>query len=364
MKTSVASNERTGKTTDRVVPAPRIPAERVLIVLFGAIGDVVRALPLAGRIRSAYPGARIAWAVEPMSAPLLEDHPAIDEAIVFRRPEGAPAFLRFLDDVRRRRFDLVIDLQRHLKSGLVSFATRARVRVGFHRANSKEGNWVFNTEHVPPQPHWSSKLGQYLAFARHLGIEDEAIDFDLRLREDEERRVDELLGGLRGPFAAAFVGSSWESRWWWPEATAEVAEALASRHGLETVLLGAPSETELARQVSARAAAATLDLSGRTTLRDLIGIFRRASIAFGPDSGPMHLAAAVGRRVVSLWGATSPFRSAPHASEHLALVGHVACHPCYLRRCPVDRPCMREIKPAAVLARIEHALAEVSREPS
>jgi lipopolysaccharide heptosyltransferase II len=364
MKTSIASNEHTGKEPDRVVPAPRTPAERVLIVLFGAIGDVVRALPLARRLRNAFPRARITWAVEPMAAPLLEEHPAIDEAIVFRRPEGAPAFLRFLGDVRRRRFDLVIDLQRHLKSGVVSFATRAPVRIGFHRANSKEGNWVFNTEHVPPQPRWSSKLGQYLAFARHLDIEDESIDFGLRLRGDEERRVDELLGRVTGRFAAAFVGSSWESRWWWPEATAEVAEALAARHGLETVLLGAPSETELARQVSARSPAATHDLSGLTTLRDLIGIFRRATVAFGPDSGPMHLAAAVGRPVVSLWGATSPFRSAPHGSEHLALVGHVACHPCYLRRCPVDRPCMREIKPAAVLARIEHALADVAGVPS
>src|SRR6185369_3326325 len=103
----------------------RVPAERILIVLLGAIGDVVRGLPLATRLRAGYPNARLAWAVEPRAAPLLEHHPALDERLVFERAGGARSFLAFLRRVRAGGFDLVLDLQRHAKSGAVSWASGA-----------------------------------------------------------------------------------------------------------------------------------------------------------------------------------------------------------------------------------------------
>ena len=335
---------------------------RILIVLHGAIGDVVRAMPLAMRVRRGYPHARITWAVEPAAAPLLERHPAIDEQLVFRRELGAAAFARFLGQVRRRRFDLALDLQRHLKSGVVSRASGAPRRIGFHRSNTKEGNWLFNSETIAPQPHWSLKLRQYLAFADALGLPASPIEFGLALAGDEDARVESLLEAVDGPYVAAFVGSTWESRGWFPDRTAAVLSALRERHGLAAVLLGAPGADEaFAREVAAHAQKSGvtnyLNLAGRTTLRDLIGILGRARAAFGPDSGPMHIAAAVGTPVVSLWGATSPLRSAPYGAEDLALVGRVACQPCYLRRCPIGRVCMAEIGAESVVAALERGLA-------
>jgi ADP-heptose:LPS heptosyltransferase len=329
---------------------------RILIVLLGAIGDVVRALPLAMRLRRGLPGATLAWAVEPIAAPLLDGHPAIDELLIFRRDLGALAFLRFLREVRRGAFDLVLDLQRHLKSGVVSRASGAPQRIGFHRANSKEGNWLFNSEFIPPQRHWSSKLRQYLAFADRLEVPDGPIEFGLALKPPEEARVDALLAPVRGPFVAAFVGSSWPSRWWFADRTAAVLNALGARRGLGAVLVGAPgAEAEFAAEVAAAVPGAA-NLAGRTTLRDLVGILGRARVSFGPDSGPMHVAAAVGTPVVSLWGATSPERSAPHGAADLTVVGHVACQPCYLRHCPVGRICMQQIGVDAVVGAIDAAL--------
>ncbi len=329
---------------------------RVLIVLLGAIGDVVRAMPLAMRVRRGFPEATLAWAVEPTAAPLLERHPAIDEVLIFRRDLGAFAFLGFLREVRRGSFDLVLDLQRHLKSGVVSRASGAPRRIGFRRANTKEGNWLFNTEFIEPQRHWSSKLRQYLAFADRLRLPDASIEFGLALTPQEEVRVDALLAPVRGPFVAAFVGSSWPSRWWFADRTAAVLSALAARSGLGAVLLGAPgAETEFAAAVAAAVPGAT-NLAGKTTLRDLVGILGRARVSFGPDCGPMHVAAAVGTPVVSLWGATSPERSAPYGAADLAVVGHVACQPCYLRQCPVGRICMRQIGVDAVVGAIDAAL--------
>lgn len=338
------------------MPADAAP-DRILVVLLGAIGDVIRAMPTISRVRRAMPSAHVTWAVEPAAAPLLERHPAIDERVIFRRDLGARAFGTFLAEIRRRRFDLVLDMQRHLKSGIVSRASGAPRRIGFHRANTKEGNWLFSTETIPRQTHFSSKLQQYQAFADHLGLPTVPAEFGLSPSAAEDARADELLAGVRRPFVAAFVGSTWESRWWLPERTGEVLRLLADRLGLAAVLVGAKGrEQALAGEIRRHAPEGVIDLVGRTTLRDLIAIFARARAAFGPDSGPMHLAAAVGTPVVSLWGATSPLRSAPFGCEDLALVGHVACHPCYLRDCPIGRACMREIDAPGVVAALERAL--------
>lgn len=333
----------------------RVPATRILIVLLGAIGDVVRALPLANRLRAGYPHAHIAWAVEPRAAPLLEHHPALDARLVFARAGGARGLWRFLRQVRAERFDLTLDLQRHAKSGLVSFASAAPVRIGFHRRDAKEFNWLWNThtiERVEPRG-W--KLEQYLRFGALLELPESPLTFGITLTAGEEARVAQLLASRARPFAAFFLASTWESRLWFREGFAAVADALDAL-GLDTVLLGGADASAIAAATSALAHRPLLDLSARTTLRETYGVLARARVAVGPDSGPMHLAAAAGTPVVSLWGATTPARSAPYASEDLVLVGRVACAPCYLRRCPIDRWCMQTITPARVLTQIVRVL--------
>ena len=329
----------------------RVPADRILIVLHGAIGDVTRGLPLVNRLRRGYPQARIAWAAEPAAAPLLWHHAAVDEVLLFDRQRGVPAFLRFLRQVRALHPDLVLDLQRHLKSGVVSRASGAPVRLGFHRRNAREGNWLFNTHTLDPMPHLSSKLEQFLRFADWLGVEEAPITFGLRLTEAEERRVDALVAGAPSPFVVAFVGASWESRVWFPDRTAAVVDALAARR-LGTVLVGGADDVQFADSVVEAARTPLLNLTGRISLRDLIGIFGRARAAFGPDTGPMHIAAAVGTPVISLWGATSPARSAPWGNDAGVITGVAPCVPCYRRRCPIGRVCMQSISAEAVVAKV------------
>jgi len=333
----------------------RVAAERILIVLLGAIGDVTRALPLAMRVRAAYPQARIAWAVEPAAAPLLEEHPALDERLVFARAGGAATFLRFLRRVRAGGFDLVLDLQRHLKSGLVSAASRAPVRIGFHRRNAKELNWLFNTHTIEPVDERGWKLEQYARFGDLLELPAAPPRFGITLRPEEDVRVSALLAPLARPFAAIVAASTWESRLWFPEGFAAVADALDAL-GLDTVVVGGADARPIGAATAALARRPPLDVSGRTTLREAYGILARARLAIGPDSGPMHLAAAAGTPVVSLWGATTPARSAPFGSEDFVLVGRVPCAPCYRRECPIGRQCMQAITPARVLAQVTRIL--------
>ena len=133
---------------------------RVLIVLTGAIGDVIRALPLLGRLRRAWPDAYIGWAVEPKSEPILRGHPWVDKLIVYDRNNAPWTFIPFLRGIRSEHFNLVLDLQRHLKSGLISIVSGACERLGFAPANSKEFNYLFVTQSIAAQPRMRLKLMQ------------------------------------------------------------------------------------------------------------------------------------------------------------------------------------------------------------
>jgi len=343
--------------TGQRAPLPR----RVLIILMGAIGDVIRALPLLGRMRQAWADSHIGWAVEPKSEPLLRGHQWVDELIVYDRRHAPWSFVPFLKKIHSARFDLVLDLQRHFKSGLVSLASGAPERLGFASANSKEFNHLFATRHIGAQPHMRLKLFQYQAFADELGLPATPIEFGLGLPPAEDRRARGLIAAAPRPILGVILGSSWPSRIYFPESVAEVIRGLASpvegNRGLFPVLLGTHDEEELAEAVMEHLGqAAVLNLAGRTSLRDLIGIFAECAVAFGPDSGPMHIAAAVGCPVVSLWGSTSPARSAPWGFADLAISADIPCHPCYLRECPIGRECMRRISPEIVVKTVSHAL--------
>jgi ADP-heptose:LPS heptosyltransferase len=341
----------------QVSPPGAVP-QRILIVLLGSIGDVVRALPLVGRLRAAWPASRVAWAIEPKSAPIVRDHPWVDELIVYERASAPWSFAPFLAAVRRGRFDLVIDLQRHLKSGIISRFTGARERLGFAAANVKEGNHWFSTRRIAPQPRMNLKLMQYQAFGDLLGIPARPISFGLEPSAGALGRAAILIGDTPRPRLGIILGSSWPSRVYAPDAMANVIRQLAEpgAGGFFPILIGGPDEQTIARAVEhTLGVPRVLNLAGKTGLSDLPAIFAACDVAFGPDSGPMHIAAAVRCPVVSLWGATAAERSAPWGFAEFALTGAIPCAPCYLRRCPIGNECMRRITPESVVNAIKRA---------
>ncbi len=336
-------------------------ARRIVIVLFGAIGDVTRALPLLTRLRRGCPGAHIAWAIETAAAPLLEGHPALDERVVFERHRGLRGFAALLRTVRDGRFDVVLDLGRLFKTGLTALATGAPIRLGFHRRNSREGNWAFQTDCIPAQAHYFSKLVQYQRFADRLGVAAAPVRFDLTPSPAERARARDLLADVPLPRVTFGLGSSCPSRRWFPDRTAEVARALWERHGAAPLHVGTGADRPFADAVRANLTAPVRDLVGRTSLRELLGVLAASSLTVTPDSGTMHLAAALGVSVVSLWGATSPTRSAPFGSEALVTAGRAACAPCYLEECPIGRVCMDDIGAESVIARAGSVLDSARR---
>jgi heptosyltransferase-1 len=330
---------------------------RLLIVLPGAIGDVVRALPLLGRIRRAMPEGHLAWVVEPPSAPVLQGHPWLDEVRVLPRRDGMGAIAAFVGDLRAERWDVALDLGRGVKSALLARASGAPDRLGFARADSREGAWMFATRRLPAQGVERAKLEQFLAFGDLLGCPPAPIEFGLAPTAAEAAQGQALLAGLRRPIVAVCVGSSCPSRRWFPDRTAAVVDRLGEWTGGGAVLLGTPADAGFGALVARACRVPVRDLIGRTSLRQLVAVLARCGVAFGPDSGALHLAAAMGTPVVSLWGATSAQRSAPFGWERLTLEGRAPCAPCFLRDCPIGRVCMRAIDPDRV---VDLALPELA----
>jgi len=341
-----------------MTPAPlAIEPKKILILLHGSIGDVTRALPVAGLLRRRFPSATLAWSVEPASLPLVELCRAVDEIIVFDRPRGMTAFFRFLKAIRARRFDLVLDMQRHLKSGLISRWSGAPYRLGFHRSDAKEFNWLFNNRYIPATGDGTPKILHYTKFAEYLGIDPTPIEWNLQLAAEDHARAERLLGGERRDFAVLFVGSRWESKQWFASQIAASAAEIRRRHGLDVVFLGAPADQALGDEAEAMVQGKVINLVGRTSLRDAVAIIARARFCLGPDTGLMHIAAAMGTPVVSLWGATDPARTGPYGFGDLVIQGKADCSPCYRKNCSIGRICMQSISVGAILAMIDKALA-------
>ncbi len=321
-------------------------ASRVLVVLMGSIGDVVRGLGVARPLRRAMPAGHLAWLVEPLCEPLVRLVPEIDSVIVFDRPRGVRAVAELRRALRHVKPDITLDLQRHLKSGLFARLSGAPRRIGFHRTNAKEGNWLFQTETIPRADDTLAKLDHYGLFLEQLGCPG-GID---------PTPLDRVVAAppLDRPYVAVVLGSSWVSKDWLPAGYQGLLDLIVRRGRHGVVLLGDARRRALGDElVAAFGGEPVVNLAGKTTLPEVAAIMRGARAGVGPDSGPGHIAAAVGTRYVGIFGPTSPTRTAPRGSELLAVSAPVGCSPCYRRRCPgLDTVCLRLVSPTAVWERL------------
>ncbi|MBN8548181.1 MAG: glycosyltransferase family 9 protein [Deltaproteobacteria bacterium] len=335
----------------------------ILIVLMGSIGDVVRGLAIVAPIKQAYPSARITWLVEPTCSSLVREHALLDEVLVFNRKQPLRGLLKLISELRSRHFDVCLDLQRHFKSGAFSWLSGARKRIGFHRKDAKELNWIFQTDYIEQAPQDLAKILHYLSFLPALGI-TAGSELRFGLAEKEQSETVKQLRSTLGPAYVVFVlGSSWQSKDWLLEGYQKLVEYVLSQSSYRIALCGDQSQITRAAAIMAKQSGdRVIDLVGKTSLVDLAYILKDASACVGPDSGPAHIAAAVGTPHVTLFGPTSPARVAPFGSENLSLQSSLGCTPCYRKKCPgLDRLCMRLLSPEAAWNGLQAALARKSR---
>ena len=334
------------------------PGSRVLIILLGALGDVVRGLAVVNALKSNDPSCHITWLVEPSSSGIVALHPGIDDVLVFKRKDGVRGVLELRKSLRARSFDVTLDMQRHLKSGFFSWLSGSPRRMGFHRADTKEGNWLFNTAYIEARGDGASKIDHYLSFVSALGL-SVPTQVDAGLSHITLRSIGgDWEKNLQRPYMGLILGSSRYSKDWPVEGYQGLLERFSVSDIDTVVLLGDGSKVEMARQLEAVPSRARIvNAVGKTTLRELVGIIHGARACVGPDSGPGHIAGALGVPHVTLFGPTPAGRNAPRGSEALSVVSSIGCSPCRRRVCPgLDKLCMRLISPEVVLDRLRMAI--------
>jgi lipopolysaccharide heptosyltransferase I len=359
---------------------------RVLIVRLGALGDVVHAIPVAAALRRAFPAARIDWLVSAKHREILDLVPAIDRRLVindrpstFPEPQGRPepgrmaigsqqlesggtSLWRAIGELRRARYDVVLDLQGLIKSALLARLSGAPRVIGFSSSYSRESlARIFYTESYDP-----GRGGLYDAReTRHvvainlgllalLGIDAAIPEFPI---EDVDSAVARWASErTNGRYALLNPGAAWPNKRWPPSRLAAVASALYARHGLMSVVLWGPGEDALAKAVVEASPDAAL-LSPKTTIADLVALARGAALMVSGDTGPTHIAAAVGTPLVGIYGPTRPARNGPLTPRDVTVSRDAICQCHHLRRCKLDRMCLLDIEVNEVLDAVERRLA-------
>jgi heptosyltransferase I len=329
--------------------------QRILLVKLSSFGDVIHALPTLEALRGLYPEARIAWLVEEAFAPLLTGHPALDEVWAIPRLRFRRQFFRCQAAslagmgrcLRAHPFDLVIDLQGLLKSAVWVALAKSPRKIGYNGA--RELSYLALTEKLSPYDPEIHAVERYLNVARYLGAPERPPRFRLAHLLSDSVKLPAK------PYVVLHPGARWPTKLWPAAAWARLAEWLAARN-LVVVLTGSAADQGLAAAILAQSQAPILNLAGLTSMGELAAVLKGASLAVTVDTGPMHLAAALGTPVAALFGPTAPWRTGPFGQGHEIVRLGLECSPCFKRQCPEPR-CLTELSAAAAVRACEKILS-------
>lgn len=344
----------------------------ILIVKLSAIGDVIHTLPVATALRRHYPDARLAWLVEEGARDLVIGHRALDRVIVSGRKRWIADFQQgrragalreardFIKALRDTRYDLLLDFQASLKSGILIGLARADRKVGFGQGMAhSEHSHLFLNERIPAVSMEVHALDRGLILLNAIGVPaGDTVAYDLPIGAADRQAAATLLAGAGDgahPLVAVNPVAKWATKLWHADRFAEVADRLVSQHHATVVFTGAPEDRPVVAAIIARMRSAALNIAGRTTLKTLAAVYRQADLVVSTDTGPMHLAAAAGVPVVALFGPTAPWRTGPYGPNHRIVRVPMACSPCFKRRCATTA-CMGAITVDEVMGAIEEAL--------
>jgi lipopolysaccharide heptosyltransferase I len=328
---------------------------RILIVRLGSLGDIVHALPAAAALRRAWPDARIDWLVDARHRELLDLVPVIDNAVVLRTPT-VRGWLDVTRILRPQRYDVALDLQGLLKSAVLARASGAARVLGFSIWHLRERTArPFYSETAAPDEalHVVSKN---LALVERLDVTANRFEFPLDARDSA------ALAAVRAesegaPFALVNPGAAWPNKRWPPDRFGALASILRERFGLIPFVLWGPGEEALARAV-ADASAGAARVAPRTAIADLVELSRAASLMVSGDTGPIHIAAAVGTPIVGIYGPTSPERNGPWSPDDVCLSRFEACRCHHRRRCTARTWCLDDITVAEVASAVDRRMVQ------
>jgi lipopolysaccharide heptosyltransferase I len=329
----------------------------ILIVRLGALGDVVHAIPAVAALRRVFPDAGIDWLVDARHREIVDLVTVVDRVIPLESPTlaGWTAAVRVL---RGMSYDVAIDLQGLMKSALLARASGAARVVGFSiwHLREKTARPFYSDAHDAEGGH---VIRKNLRLLRAVGVEDDEIRFPLADRPSPALDLlrQRIPGGRR--FALINAGAAWPNKRWPPERFGELAAFLDDACGLTPVVLWGPAEQPLAEAVIA-ASSNTAIAAPATSVADLVALTRASALVISGDTGPLHIATAVGAPTVSLFGPTDPNRNGPYADADVAVSRFETCGCHYDRRCHEPAWCLGDVTAAEVCAAVQRRLADPS----
>jgi 3-deoxy-D-manno-octulosonic-acid transferase/heptosyltransferase-1 len=350
----------------------------ILIVKLSAIGDVIHTLPALNAIRQHYPDAHITWLVEEAAADLVIGHRALDRVIVSgrkrwiaqlkstRRKQAIAEIRAFWRDLRDTHYDIIIDFQSLLKSGMLSRLARGTRRIGFDKGmQHQEHSYLFLNERLPPVDMEVHALTRGLMLLEAIGIHNREAVYHVPVTEDDRRKVRDLLAdkGIDGGRRLVAINpvALWETKLWRNERFAALADRLIRDGQVDVVFTGGPDDRRVVADIQGMMTSPAASLAGKTSLKQLAALYRQSEVLITTDTGPMHLAAAVGTPVMALFGPTAPWRTGPFGERHRVVRTAPSCSPCFKRQCDRHRcRCMKEITVEMVWDAVAGLLANTS----
>jgi len=343
-------------------PLAAYPAERIALLKPSALGDIVHGLPVLTALRRRYPHAHITWVVNQTYAPLLCGHRDLDDILSFDRRAShrgwgaaAQSWLSFLRELQRRRFDLAIDLQGLFRTAVMMAATGATRRVGLSTA--REGaTWTY-TDVVPVADFDAiHAVDRCWRIAEAFGVGDTRREIHVPIPDEARWWARTMTDRYPRPWLMLGPGARWITKRWPTEHFAALARRTQETFGGSVFLVGGAEETPAATAVRRGVSGPCRDLTGRTTLPQLAALLERADVMLANDTGPLHLAAALGRAVIAPYTCTKVRLNGPYPAQAGAIETAVPCQGSYIKRCS-RLECMTELTPD----RLWPSLAEVLR---
>ncbi len=338
---------------------------KILVIKLSAIGDVVQTLPALEAIKKLYPAGEVTWIVEEAAAGILEGHPLIDRVLVSRRKaltgmlknprtfmKGLGGIIGFFRELRSTRYDIAVDFQGLLKSGILMGLARAKRKIGFDR--TRELSYLFLNERLPAYDIEKHALERYLDIARYLGAHDPAPVCTLPIEREiaRMRQRTAVMKGAGKPLVVINPVARWKTKLWRESNFAELADRLVLEKKAVVIFTGSAADRDVNQRIISRMKQPAENWAGETSLKELAALAALSDLFITTDTGPMHLAAAAGAKVLALFGPTAPWRTGPYGKSPVTVRAGIECSPCFKRTCEDNISCMEGISVEDVMSKI------------
>ena len=348
----------------------------ILIIKLSAIGDVTHTLPALEALHHRFPESNITWLVEEKAQDIIQEHPYLKRVLVSKRKSWLNNFKSpslwyttvkdiksFMRELRSQNYDMVIDFQGLLKSGMLVFLSRGKKKIGYD--NAREMSSIFLNKKIPQYPMDCHAVDRNINLVKHLGVKPEKVTFTMFIGEEDKRRAEHHLSDNKinknKRLVAINSQAGWATKIWSPLKLAKLSDMIIKDFDAQIIFTGGKDDNPSVENILFSMDHRAVNLAGKTTLKELAHILSISDLMITMDSGPMHIASAMGTPTVPLFGPTAPWRTGPYCNNSIIIRNQIPCSPCFKRKCDT-MDCMNKISIDDVLGAVQKQFGRMRKQ--